>query len=391
MNWPVQIIPPADKAPGIKWSNWFFSFIGILLTLVVSWVGAKIASPTEENALLKLLTLLFFLVPLAFSLIISFRAYYHGLCLSAFEAREREAALVREHWSEWANQKFYVSAYKLFLPSVISQTDIAMSNSVEIYNNQQLKLRGHNDELYTEEQLIYELLASVRVRLLRLKESCIFDIVFTYDSSYITFSTFKECWAAIGFDGSCLGNYYYWNKILEREFDTLSNVSSNRVLIIISANIESFEKYPPNSTEFASILLVTHQEQPPEKDNGGVALRAMACNKNLTKQEVIHMMTYQPDVLKTTKVLFSNMNIQDVSEVSEILRLSSLSMNVEWEHDIKHLNLILGNLCETHFWLVFALALFISEKNNESVLMVASVGDEYVFNVIKPFDNSKEH
>ena len=58
---------------------------------------------------------------------------------------------------------------------------------------------------------------------------------------------------------------------------------------------------------------------------------------------------------------------------------------------IKHLNLILGNLCETHFWLVFALALFISEKNNESVLMVASVGDEYVFNVIKPFDNSKEH
>ncbi|WP_213222095.1 hypothetical protein, partial [Klebsiella michiganensis] len=89
--------------------------------------------------------------------------------MSAFEAREREAALVREHWSEWANQKFYVSAYKLFLPSVISQTDIAMSNSVEIYNNQQLKLRGHNDELYTEEQLIYELLASVRVRLLRLK------------------------------------------------------------------------------------------------------------------------------------------------------------------------------------------------------------------------------
>ncbi len=66
MNWPVQIIPPADKAPGIKWSNWFFSFIGILLTLVVSWVGAKIASPTEENALLKLLTLLFFWCRLLF-------------------------------------------------------------------------------------------------------------------------------------------------------------------------------------------------------------------------------------------------------------------------------------------------------------------------------------
>ncbi|KUQ81892.1 MULTISPECIES: hypothetical protein [Enterobacter cloacae complex] len=390
MNWPVQIIPPADKVPGIKWSKWFFSFVTILLVVVISWVGAKIISPTEESVLLKLLTLLFFLVPLAFSLIISFRSYYYGLCLSAFEAAEREAALVKKTWTEWASQKFYVSAYKLFLPSVISQTDIAMSNAVEIYNNQQLKLRGHNDDLYTEEQLVYELLASVRARLLRLRESCVFDVIFTYDSSYITFSTFKECWAAIGFDVSCLGNYYCWGKTLEQEFDTLSNISSNRVAIIISANNECFEKYPPNSTEFASILLVNHQEQLPEKDNNGVALRAMACDKNLTKQEVIHMMTYQPDVLKTTKVLFSNMSIEDVSVVSEILRLSSLSMNVEWEYEIKHLNLILGNLDEAHFWLVFALALFISEKNNEPVLMVASVGDEYVFNVIKPFDNSKE-
>lgn len=107
---------------------------------------------------------------------------------------------------------------------------------------------------------------------------------------------------------------------------------------------------------------MTHQEQLPGKDNNGVALRAMACDKNLTKQEVIHMMTYQPDVLKTKRVLFSNMNIENVLEVSEILRLSSLSMNVEWEYEIKHLNLILGNLGETHFWLVFALALFISEK-----------------------------
>lgn len=56
-----------------------------------------------------------------------------------------------------------------------------------------------------------------------------------------------------------------------------------------------------------------------------------------------------------------------------------------------HLNLMLGNLNEHHFWLVFTLALFISEKNNEPVLMVTGVGDEYLLNVIKPFDNSKEH
>lgn len=42
MNWPVQIIPPVDKIPGIKWSKWFFSFISILLIVVVSWVGLKL-------------------------------------------------------------------------------------------------------------------------------------------------------------------------------------------------------------------------------------------------------------------------------------------------------------------------------------------------------------
>ncbi|MCO0820252.1 hypothetical protein ACRRAT_22225 [Enterobacter hormaechei] len=66
MNWPVQIIPPVDKIPGIKWSKWFFSFIGILLIVVVSWVGAKIILPAEDDELLKLLTLLFFFGALGF-------------------------------------------------------------------------------------------------------------------------------------------------------------------------------------------------------------------------------------------------------------------------------------------------------------------------------------
>lgn len=82
-----------------------FSFISILLIVVVSWVGAKIILPAEDDELLKLLTLLFF-GALAFSVIISVRIYYHGLCLSAFEAREREAALVRKDWTEWASKSF---------------------------------------------------------------------------------------------------------------------------------------------------------------------------------------------------------------------------------------------------------------------------------------------
>ena len=64
-------------------------------------------------------------------------------------------------------------------------------------------------------------------------------------------------------------------------------------------------------------------------------------------------------------------------------------MSAEWNYEVKYLNLMLGKLDDAHLWLVFVLSLIISEKNNEPVLMVTSIGDDYVFNVIKPFDNNK--
>lgn len=391
MSWSVKIIPPGEKVSDIQWRKWLLSFLYVSMAVAVSWGVAKIIAPTKENELLKLFTLLFLLWMFAYFITLALRVYYYGVRLSAFEAREHKAALARKNWTEWASQKFHLSAYNLFLPSVISQTDIALSRFIEIYNEQQLRFYGHNEEAYTEEQLIYELLASVRANLIMLSKLCVFDVIFTYGSSYVSSSTFKECWTAIGFSDDCLGNYYYWEDTLEKGFDILSNIDVNRVAIIISANIESVEKYCPDSTEFASILLVTHQAQLPENENNGVALRTMACKRDLTKQEFIQMMTYQPDVLKSSRVLFSNMSIDDAVDVSEMLRTSCLSLNVEWKYETQHLNLILGKLGDTHFWLVFALALFIAQKNNKPVLIVARVGDDYVFDVIKPFDNSKEH
>ncbi|WP_330985515.1 MULTISPECIES: hypothetical protein [Enterobacterales] len=390
MSWPVQIIPPGDKIPSIKWKRWFYFFICFLMVMIVAWGSVKIIAPAEEHNFSKTFTMLFFIWLFVYSVILSIRTYYYGVCLSAYEAREQEAMLTRQGWTEWASRKFYVPAYKLFLPSVISQSDIATSHFVEIYSEQQLKLRGHNGDAYTEEQLIYELLASVRAQLINLKKTCVFDVIFTYGSGYATFSTFKECWTAIGFSDDCLGNCFYWNDILEPEFDSLSNIEAGRVSIIISANIESIERYCSDSTEFASILLVAHREILAKNESGGVALRTMACDKDSMKQEVIQMMTYQPDVFKSSKVLFSNMSVNDALDVSEVLRTLSLSMDIKWEYETQHLNLILGKLSDTHFWLVFALALFISETNNEPVLIVASVGDDYVFNVIGPFDNSRE-
>lgn len=391
MSWPVQIIPSGDKVPEIKWKRWFLSFLWVLAVAGVSWSIAINIAPTYKDELTKFFAVLFFAWFIIYFIILSVRVYYYGICLSAFEARDREAEFTRTKWTEWASKRFHVPTYHLFLPSEISKIDMASSHFAEIYSDQQLKLRGHNQDAYTEEQLIYELLGSVRSTLIRLSNSCVFDVIFTYGSSYITFATFKDCWAAMGLSDKCLNNYYYWNDTLEQVFDMLSNIEARRVSIIISANTEGVEGYYPNATEFASILLVTNQEQLVINESASVALRTMACSKPLTKREFVHMVTYQPDVLRASKIFFSNMSMDDILNVSDVLRTTCLSINVEWEYEAQHLDLMLGRLGDAHFWLVFILAFFISEKNNEPILMIARIGNDYVFNLIKPFENGREH
>lgn len=391
MSWQLQVIPPGEKVKEIKWRRWFLSFLCVLAVLGITWGGAKIIFPEEGNELLELFFLLYALWLFVFCVLLSVRVYYYGICLSAFDAREREAEITKKNWTEWASKKFHISTCNLFLPPVVSKIDIASSCFVDIYNEQQLKLRGHNDDAYTEEQLIYELLASVRTTLIRLSKSCVFDVIFTHGRSCITFSTYKECWAAIGLSENCIGNYCFWDSTLEKKFDMLSNIKIGRVSIIISANVEGIEGYYPDATEFASILVVTNQKEILENECAGMALRTMMCSKALAKQEFDYMMTYQPDVLRSSRILFGNMNVDDVRVVSDVLRTSCLSMNVGWEFETQHLDLMLGKLEDIHFWLVFVLAFFISEKNKESILMVASIGNDYVFNVVKSSDNGREH
>ncbi|HID4134236.1 TPA: hypothetical protein ACXE8V_004670 [Pluralibacter gergoviae] len=391
MSWPVKIIPPDDNIPDIKWKKWFFLFLLMLFCAVSGVSIAKIILPANNNEFLKLFSLFLLLCLFLYFIAFSVRVYYYGVCLSAYEASEHKAALVRHEWTEWASQKLYVFAHNLFLPSVISSKDISLNVFSDIYNDQQLKLRDHNGESYTEEQIVYELLASIRAQLLALEKSCTFDIIFTYGSGCITFSLFRQCWVEIGFSDSCLGEFNYRDEVLEQDFDMLSNISVDRGVIIISANIENVEGYSPASTEFASILLLTHREQLQKKGSNSVVLRTMACTKDTFKQEIIHMMAYQPDVIRTSRVLFSNMSVNDALDVSDALRTSCLSMGVEWDYEVQHLNLILGKLSDVHFWLVFALALFVSQKNGKSVLTVARTGDNYIFNVIKSMNYSEEH
>jgi hypothetical protein len=390
MGWPVQIILPKERVQGLNWRRWIFSFLAILFISLMSGIIMNFANPVEGVNYLKLFFLLFLVAVFIFFIFLSVRVYYFGLCLSAFEAYEKESALTKKDWTEWASRELYVSAYKLFTPLDISQSKLVSGKSVEVYSEQQLKLRGHSGEAYNEEQIIYELLASVRAKVMELAIICSFDVMFTYGSSNVSFSTFKECWVSIGLPERCLNNYSNLHGTIQQEFDRLTSAKNNLVTIILSANIEGVEGCFAELTEFASILLVTHQRELSGEKNNGVALRELVCGKALAKQELIHMMTYQPDVLETSKVFFSNMNVDEVLDISDLLRTSYLSMDISWEYEMQDMNLLLGRLGDKHFWLVFTLALYVAEKSGEAVLMISSVGNDYIFNVVKPFENSRE-
>lgn len=390
MSWPVKIILSCEGVLEIKWKKWALSFLCISFLVLISGVIVRAIAPAAWSNILKESPLLLLMLSLAFFIIVAIRVYYYGMCLSVYEAYEYESAITKKEWTEWASQEVFVPAYKLFTPSGISQADIASAKSVEIFKGQQVKLRGHDGEAYTEGQLFDELLASVRAKVMDLAKTCVFDIIFTYGSSDITLRTFKECWIAVGFPEECLNKYSSLIGTVEQEFDALSNTQKKCVSIVISANVEHVENYSAELTEFASILLFTPQKDLSGNTNNGVALRAMECDKALARQNFIHMMTYQPEVLQTKKLLLSNMSADEAINILDILRVSCQSINIDWEYEAQHLNLVLGQLGGEHFWMAFPLALFMSEKSRESVLMITNIGNTYVFNVIKPFDNSRE-
>ncbi|HHT8228516.1 MULTISPECIES: hypothetical protein [Citrobacter] len=390
MSWPVRIILPVNDTLRIKWRRWFFAFLAVFI--MAAMVGGVIVftSPTDIRRALVVFCIVFFTGMSVYLICLAVRVYYYGVCLSVSDTYKQESILAKKEWTKWASRRLFVSAYHLFIPSEISESDIALAESVAIYNEQQLRLRGHDGQTYSEEQLLYELLASVRVKLKELAKTCIFDVIFTYGNSHATFSIFKECWVAIGLPENKMKNCSYLNGNFEQEFDRLLSEAENKVVIFISANVESVAGYSPELTEFASIVLMNSQVDRVGCVNSGVVLRTMASGKEYIDQELILMKTYQPEMLQTSKIFFSNMHMDEILNVSGVLRESELTDDSKWVYETQNLNLVLGKLGDEHFWLVFTLALSFTEKTKEAVMMIAAVGNEYVCNVIKAFDNNRE-
>jgi hypothetical protein len=390
MSWPVDIILPAEVVPKIKWKRWSFSLLFVFLIMAFFFWLLKV-NPAFKNENAERVILPFILIAAAGYLVcLSMRIYYHGMCLSAYDAYEQESESLREIWTEWARQKVFMPASHFFLPSEVSSVDILAGEPVDVFSGQSLKLRGHDGDAYTEEQLLYELLSSVRIKLKELSATCMFDVIFTHKENHYSFALFKECWLSIGLAERCLAEHSFVLKNCEDVFERCLCSNKNKVFIVISINIESTNPLSFSQTEFASIILMSPQCDFIDGNNACRVLRPMQCEKKNIKEKFTHMQTYQSEINSTSRVLFSGMDVNEIATITDVFRNATKSARVNWEYEGSDLNLLLGQLGGEHYWLVLALSLHYSNTAKRSVLMINDLGDDYVFNVISLFDNNKE-
>ena len=390
MSWPVNIVLPAEAVPKIKWKRWAFSLL-ILFFIMAFFFWFLKTNPTFKNGNALMVMLPFLLITAGGYLIcFSIRIYYHGMCLSAYDAYEQESESLRKVWTEWASQKVFIPASHFFLPSEVSSVDILAGDPVDVFSGQSLKLRGHDGDEYTEEQLLYELLSSVRKKLKELSAICMFDVIFTHRENHYSFALFKECWLSMGLAERCLGEHSFVLNDYEDVFERCLCSEENKVFIVLSINIESTNPLSLSDTEFASIILVSPQCEFINENKSCIVLRPMQCEKKNIKEKFTHMQTYQPEISSTSRVLFSGMDVNEIVTITDVFRNTTKSAKVKWEYEGKDLNLLLGQLGGDHYWLVLALSFHFSNAAKGSVLMINDQGDDYILNVITSFDNNRE-
>ncbi|MCS2153170.1 hypothetical protein MUU49_11395 [Scandinavium goeteborgense] len=223
MSWPVRIVLPCEKIRRINWKGWFYSLLAVSsLIIFIGWLLHSVRSTESENSwgLFYPCLITGFVV---YSFFLALRVYYYGMCLAANEAYLLESTTLRKEWSEWANQEVVIAASHLFLPADIHLEDLAAGSSCAIYNGQTMTLHKVGDVAYTEEQLFYELLSSIRATLQKLSLTCVFDVVFAYDDNYSSFPTFMECWISIGLPSNCIENHFFIRNSYESVFEKVIN------------------------------------------------------------------------------------------------------------------------------------------------------------------------
>lgn len=389
MSWPIRIILPADPVPKIKWKKWWVSLFLISFVIIISGWFLRAMRIVDSEDLLK--TILPWVIAVIGGYLIGFaiRVYYHGVCLSAHDSYVYDAESLREQWNEWASESVYIAANHFFMPSRVSLSEIISGKIVDVANGQALKL-DVLDKDFTEEDLFNELLSSVRVKIKKLSSDYVFDVIFTCEENHTSFPLFRECWRSMGIDARVLGNCYFFKNNHENIFEHVLNAKGKRFCIVVSIRVDSHQFSFTDTTEFASILMVTKNNLGLDKVNGGMVVRPMSCMKSAVKDEFMLLRTYQSEVLNATRVFFSALEQEDIVFISDVLRKPLSAEKKPWEFDVHDLNMTLGKLSGEHFWLVIALSLHFSEIKKESSLMINRVGEQVVFNMVKPFGFHKE-
>ncbi|NUU64711.1 hypothetical protein HQN64_01110 [Enterobacteriaceae bacterium BIT-l23] len=383
MSWPVRIILPEEPVPVIRWKWWVGVLLCILMLIALAGVSIQLIDTSERKAYGQWILFVLVVSVGCYFLLVALRVYFYGMRLTASEAYKKESLLLKQTWTRWASKSVIVSTHHLFVPAEISLQKIVSEKPVDVYKGQSLKL---SDNDYTEEQVFYELLSSIRVTLKELSTICTFDVIFLYESSYSSFSLFKSCWSRIGLseekltDNACfsVGNYADC-------FEKIVGSESNRVSVVISINIEGREADIELGTEFASITLMSSRNYFTESNDCNAILRPMICRIVEVEEALSRMKTYQPEICNVSSVFFSGMPAGDIMAINDVL-YKSFSKELKWQD----LNMAMGNLAGEHLGLVLPFALYYANFTKKSVLMISKLKDKCIINVVKPVFINKE-
>lgn len=388
MSWPVSIIIPAESVAKIRWKRWFYALFLFSVCIMIVALLLRAMQVLDDEQVVEYFLPLIAICAGSYLIAISLRVYCYGVSLSARDAYIYDVEKLHELWVKWASEPLYIYANHFFLPKEIVLADILSGNNTEVLNRQSLKLYS-SGTIFSEADLINELLSAVRSKIKMLAPEFTFDVIFSGKENSLSFSIFRDCWSAMTLDDRTLNECYFYDGSHEELYEHLMNADDKHMYIIVSIRTDNYDLLTYDTTEYASILLISKRDSCPGAVNCGLLFRPMSCNGDAIENNFLHMRTYQPELMNTTDVFFGCLEQEEIIAVSDMLRNPLLNKN--WEFETYNLNMMLGQLSGEHFWLGIAIALCFSELKMDSSLVIGKVGGELILNVVKPSNYHKEN
>lgn len=384
MGWAVRIIKGREPVKKINFRKWFLYFVlFISLNAIVFYISTLATEQARSD--FKLVYIPFsFLSLVFFILIFILRVYVFGIMLTNQEAYAKESERLKKKWLLWGDEKVFVLGYNCFTPHGMNSELFVKEDLPNIYTGQILKFENFLTEEITEEYVYLELLSSVREKIKKISLTHQFRVVFISPEDSTVFRIFKNCWEEMGFPLSGLVSpLFISDNYVNYISGFLDETPEEDVVRIIIANFSCEGK---ESSEFASILLLSHYEN----NALGVIRRPLFTTKNELSVDLEKIQTYQSSFNSVQGLRFSGMAVKEQTMLCDALQNVSLQHGKENMYTIQDLNMFFGEQGVNHSWLSLTYALTAAKMTCATQLMVAKENGMFFFNVIEPYVRDDE-